>query len=63
MCIMGNGNDSPACIPSWKFPDEKHEFNEQWFMYINKMVGAYYYIVIMLLEKLKMILKYWGMYM
>ena len=43
MCIMGNGNDSPACIPSWKFPDEKHEFNEQWFMYINKMVGAYHY--------------------
>ena len=53
---MGNGNDSPVCIPSWKFPDEKHEFNAQWFMYINKMVGAYYYIIIMLLKKLKMIL-------
>ena len=60
MCIMGNGNDSPVCIPSWKFPDEKHEFNEQWFMYINKMVGAYYYIIIMLFKKLKMILKYWA---
>ena len=22
MCIMGNGNDPPARIPSWKFSDE-----------------------------------------
>ena len=28
MCIMGNGNDPPACIPSWKFPDENHESNK-----------------------------------
>ena len=29
--MMGNGiaNDLPAGIPSWKFPDEKHEFNKQ----------------------------------
>ena len=24
---MGNDNDSPNRIPSWKFSDEKHEFN------------------------------------
>ena len=30
MCIMGNGNDPPARIPSWKFSDEKHESNKQW---------------------------------
>ena len=28
MYTMANGNDPPACIPSRKFPDEKHEFNK-----------------------------------
>ena len=27
MCVMGNGNDMLVRIPSWKFPDEKHDFN------------------------------------
>ena len=30
MCIMGNGNDPPIRIPSWKFPDENHESNK-WY--------------------------------
>ena len=30
MCIMGNGNDPPAHIPSWKFPDERHKITEYW---------------------------------
>ena len=25
MCIMGNGNDLPVCLPSWKFPNENHQ--------------------------------------
>ena len=28
MCIMGNGNDLPTRMPSWKFLDEKHESNK-----------------------------------
>ena len=28
MCIMGNGNDPSAHIPSWKYPEGKHEFNK-----------------------------------
>ena len=27
MYIMGNGNDMLVRIPSWKCPDEKHDFN------------------------------------
>ena len=27
MYIMGNGNDMLVRIPSWEFPDEKHDFD------------------------------------
>ena len=28
MCIMGNDNDPPTHIPSWKFPDERHKITK-----------------------------------
>ena len=42
MCIMGNGNDPPARIPSWNFSDEKHESNKKWPQHaINCLAFSY----------------------